>query len=425
MQEQPNQSKGTDAARVPHPGMRFREFVVLMAALMAVNALAIDMMLPALPYIGAELGIADENRRQWVLAAYLLGFGGAQLFLGTLSDRYGRKAILFMSLALYVVCSFTAAFAPSFEILIAARVVQGLGAAASRVITVSIIRDCYSGRQMARVMSLAFIVFLMMPAVAPGIGQLVMLIGPWRWIFAGLGIFATVLMLWVFLRLPETLAPERRLPIELDRIAAALRTVLVTRAAIGYTMAMTFVIGGLFGFINSVQQIFSDVFGWPNLFTAVFAFMALSMASASFINSQIVMRYGMRRISHIALIGYVAVSLLNLAIALSGLHNVWTFAILMCATMFCFGMTTPNFGAMAMEPVGHIAGTASSLQGFISIVGGALAGAFIGQHFNGTTVPLLLGFSALGLAAILVVLWTEHGRLFQPHAQPAPKQPSV
>jgi DHA1 family bicyclomycin/chloramphenicol resistance-like MFS transporter len=398
--------------------MRFREFVVLMAALMAVNALAIDMMLPALPHIGAELGIADENRRQWVIAAYLLGFGGAQLFLGTLSDRFGRRPVLLISLTLYVVCSLIAGFAQSFEILIAARVVQGLGAAASRVLTVSIIRDCYSGRQMARVMSLAFIVFLMMPALAPGLGQFVMLIGPWRWIFDGLGIFAAGLMLWIFLRLPETLAPEKRLSIEFDRIVASLRTVLVTRVAIGYALAMTFAIGGLFGFINSVQQIFADVFGWPNLFTAAFALMALSMAGASFVNSRIVMRFGMRRISHAALIGHAVVSLVSLAMALSGLQTVWTFSIMMCAIMFCFGLTAPNFGAMAMEPVGHIAGTASSLQSFISIVGGALAGSLIGQHFDGSTVPLLFGFSVLSLAAIAVVLWTERGRLFRPHSPP-------
>ena len=420
MQDQANPA--VETAGSPHPGVGFREFVVLMAALMAVNALAIDMMLPALPHIGAELGVADENRRQWVLAAYLLGFGAAQLFLGTLSDRYGRKPTLLTSLAFYIVCSLVAAFASSFEILIAARIVQGLGAAASRVITVSIIRDCYSGRQMARVMSLVFIVFLMMPAIAPGIGQLVMFVGPWRWIFAGLGIFATVLMFWVFLRLPETLAPARRLSIEFDRIVASLRTVFVTRIAIGYTLAMAFVMGGLFGFINSVQQIFADVFGWPNLFTLVFGLMALSMAVASFINSRIVLRFGMRRISHSAAIGYAIASLLNLTLALGGLQSVWSFSILMCATMFCFGLTAPNFGAMAMEPVGHIAGTASSLQSFISIVGGALAGSLIGQHFNGTTVPLLLGFALLSLAAIGVVLVTEHGRLFHPHAQaPQPR----
>ncbi len=186
---------------------------------MAVNALAIDSMLPALPNIVVDLGISDENHRQWVIGAYLLGFGGAQLFVGTLSDRYGRKPVLLASLSLYVVCSLAAAWAQSFDLLIAARIVQGLGAAASRVLTVSIIRDCYSGRRMAQVMSLAFIVFLIMPAVAPALGQGVILAGSWRWIFGGLGVFAAVLIGWVTLRLPGNAGAGKSLPIEVKRIA--------------------------------------------------------------------------------------------------------------------------------------------------------------------------------------------------------------
>lgn len=406
---------------LPHSGIRFREFVVLMAALMAVNALAIDSMLPALPNIGHDLGVSEQNRRQWVIGSYLLGFGGAQLFVGTLSDRYGRKPVLLASLSLYVFCSFAAAWAQSFELLIAARIVQGLGAAASRVLTVSIIRDCYSGRRMAQVMSLAFIVFLIMPAIAPAMGQAVILAASWRWIFGGLGVFAAVLIGWVVLRLPETLAPQNRLPIEIGRIAGAMYTVVTTRVAVGYTLATSLVLGGLFGFINSIQQIFSEVFGWPRLFTAAFAVMALSMAAASFINSRIVLRHGMRRISHAALIGFAVCAFTNLATALSGLQTVWSFSALMAGIMFCFGMSAPNFGAMAMEPVGRIAGTASSLQGFVTIVGGALLGAAIGQSFNGTTVPMLAGFSILSLCAIAVV-WVTEGRLF---SSPPPQTPAA
>ncbi len=386
---------------------------------MAVNALAIDSMLPALPNIGLDLGVSEENRRQWVIGAYLLGFGGAQLFVGTLSDRYGRKPVLLASLLLYVVCSLAAAFAQSFDLLIAARIVQGLGAAASRVLTVSIIRDCYSGRRMAQVMSLAFIVFLIMPAIAPALGQGIILVGSWRWIFGGLGVFAAVLIGWVALRLPETLASENRLPIEIKRIADAMYTVLTTRVAVGYTIATTLVIGGLFGFINSVQQIFSEVFGWPRLFTAAFAVMALSMAAASFVNSRIVLRYGMRRISHAALIGFAICAFSNLALALAGWETVWSFSALTAGIMFCFGMTAPNFGAMAMEPVGRIAGTASSLQGFVTIVGGALLGAAIGQSFNGTTIPMLAGFSILSLIAIAVVRVTERPSTSTPATPPA------
>jgi MFS transporter, DHA1 family, multidrug resistance protein len=409
----------SETEALPHSGINFREFVVLMAALMAVNALAIDSMLPALPNIGADLGVNDENRRQWVIGAYLLGFGGAQLFVGTLSDRYGRKPVLLASLSLYVVCSFAAALAPSFDLLIAARIVQGLGAAASRVLTVSIIRDCYSGRRMAQVMSLAFIVFLFMPAVAPAMGQGVILATSWHWIFGGLGLFAAVLIGWVSLRLPETLAPQNRLPIEVGRIAEAMYTVVTTRVAVGYTLAQCLILGGLFGFINSIQQIFSEVFGWPRLFTVAFAVMALSMAAASFVNSRIVLRYGMRRISHLALIGFAVCAFTNLSMALLGLQTVWSFSALTAGVMFCFGMSAPNFGAMAMEPVGRIAGTASSLQGFVTIVGGALLGAAIGQSYNGTTVPMLAGFFVLSLLAIAVVYVTERKPTDAPATPPA------
>lgn len=408
----------TEPARVPHPGMRFREFVVLMAAMMALNAIAIDSMLPALPHIGEDLGVTEENNRQWVITAYLLGFGFAQLFLGTLSDRFGRKPVLLISFVIYFIGAIASSTAHSFEILIAARVFQGLGAAASRVLTVSIIRDCYSGRVMAKVMSLAFIVFLIVPILAPSIGQVVMLVGPWRWIFDGLGLFAAVLFVWAAWRLPETLHPEDRRPLEFKSVTSAFRTVLTTRISIGYSIAMTFVMGGLFGFINSVQQIFADVFDMPRWFTLIFAAMAGSMAVASFLNSRIVERYGMRRISHTAMFGFAGSAALNLAFALSGFESVWSFSLLLCLTFFCFGLTAPNFGAMAMEPVGHIAGTASSVQGFVTVVGGASLGSVIGQSFNGSTVPLLLGFSVLSVVAIAIVAFTEHGKLFHPHQPP-------
>lgn len=410
----------TEPARVPHPGMRFREFVVLMAAMMALNAIAIDSMLPALPHIGEDLGVTEENHRQWVITAYLLGFGFAQLFLGTLSDRFGRKPVLLISFVIYFIGAIASSTAQSFEVLIAARIFQGLGASASRVLTVSIIRDCYTGRVMAKVMSLAFIVFLIVPILAPSVGQLVMLVGPWRWIFDGLGLFAAVLFVWAAWRLPETLHAEDRRPLEFASVTSAFRTVLTTRVSIGYSIAMTFVMGGLFGFINSVQQIFADVFDMPRWFTLVFAAMAGSMAVASFLNSRIVERYGMRRISHTAMFGFAACAALNLAFALSGFETVWSFSLLLCAAFFCFGLTAPNFGAMAMEPVGHIAGTASSIQGFVTVIGGASLGSVIGQNFNGSTVPLLLGFSVLSLVAIAVVAFTEHGKLFHPH-QPVVK----
>jgi len=403
----------TTAAASKGPG--FAEFVCLIAIMMALNALAIDAMLPALPHIGEDLGVANENTRQWVITAYLLGFGGAQLFYGPLADRFGRRPILFIGIGLYVAFSVLAAFAQSFEWLILSRIGMGLGSAATRVLAVSIVRDRYSGRTMARVMSLSFLVFLGVPILAPTVGQLIMLVAPWRWIFGFFALFGGSFLIWAALRLPETLHPEDRMPIKVKRIAGAFGQALTSRIGMGYTLAMTAISGALFAFINSSQQIFFDVFKSPGLFTTVFAMVAGGIALASVLNSRLVEKLGSRLIAHTALMGFIAFSLLHAVIAYMGHDSLWMFAVLQACKMFCFGFIAGNFGSMAMEPMGHIAGTAASAQGFISTIGGALLGFWIGQHFDGTTVPMTVGFAALGLAALLLVLAAEKGRLFKAH----------
>lgn len=396
----------------------FVEFVCLIALMMALNALAIDSMLPALPHIGADLNVATDNDRQWVVTAYLLGFGGAQLFYGPLADRFGRKPVLLFGVGVYVVFSLLATLAPSFDMLILARIGQGLGSACTRVLAVSIVRDRYEGRTMARVMSFSFLVFLGVPILAPSLGQLIMLVGPWRWIFAGLGLIGVALIVWATLRLPETLKPEDRLPIQFKRLTAAYKIALTDRTAVGYTLAMTAITGALFGFVNSSQQIFADVFHAEAAFPAIFALIAGGIAVASIVNARLVVKLGSRKISHTALIGFTGISAIHALVALSGHETIWTFAILQTLTMFCFGLIAGNFGAMAMETMGHIAGTAASIQGFISTIFGSLLGFAVGQQFNGTTVPMVLGFTVFGLIALAWVLFAERGRLFRSHHAP-------
>ena len=398
----------------PRHGMGFYPFVGLAAALMATNALAIDSMLPALPQMAEALGIAEANQRQWIITAYLLGFGVSQIFYGTISDRYGRRPVLLAGLSVYVVASIAAAFAGSFETMMLARIFQGIVAAAPRVLVVSIVRDCYAGREMARVMSLAMIVFLAVPILAPSLGQAILWIAPWRWIFGVLTTFGAGVMLFVLFKLPETQHPEDRKPIDLRNVSAAFRTTLTSRVGVGYMLAMAFVIGGLFGFINSAQQIFVDVFHAPELFTTIFAGIAMFMAAASLLNSRIVGRLGMRRVSHGALIGYILLTSTHALLAISGHESLASFALFQGGAMFCFGLIGPNFGALAMDPLGHVAGTASSVQGFVTTVVGALLGFYIGQHFDGTIVPITLGFALCGLMALVVVLFVEKGRLFNP-----------
>lgn len=399
------------AAAKKGPG--FPEFVALIAMMMALNALAIDAMLPALPAIGEALGVASENSRQWIITAYLLGFGVSQIIYGPLADRFGRKPILMIGLSIYVVFSVLAACSPTFETLIAARVGTGVGAAALRVLAVSIVRDRYSGRTMARVMSLSFLVFLGVPILAPALGQLILTVAPWPWVFGVLAVGGAAFAVWAALRLPETLHPEDRMPIQVGRVASAFREALTNRRSIGYTLAMTAISGALFGFINSSQQIFFDVFHEPQLFTVVFGAVAGGIAVASLLNARLVERLGSRLISHTALLGFIAMSSVHAAVALAGHETIWTFAILQGLTMFCFGLIAGNFGAMAMEPMGHIAGTASSAQGFISTTGGASLGFLIGQQFDGSTAPMTVGFVAMGLTALIFVLIAERGRLFK------------
>lgn len=399
-------------------GPGFAEFVCLIAVMMALNALAIDSMLPALPAIGQALGVTVENDRQWVVTAYLLGFGIAQLAYGPLADRFGRKPILMIALVIYGLASTAAAFAPTFEALIAARVATGIGAAATRVLAVSIVRDRFSGRTMARVMSLSFLVFLGVPVLAPTLGQLILnvvppALEPWRWIFGVLASAGAMFMLWAGLRLPETLNPNDRLPIQPSRIADAFGQALTNRQAMGYTLASTAITGALFGFITSAQQIFYDVFNAAELFAMMFGVMASGIAVASLLNARLVEKLGSRLLSHGALFGFITMAVIHAGVAISSHETLLSFAILQTLTMFFFGFIAGNFGAMAMEPMGHIAGTASAVQGFISATFGSLLGFFIGQHFDGTTRPFAVGLVVMGLTALIAVLFAEKGQLFR------------
>lgn len=393
-------------------GPGFPEFVCMIALMMALNALAIDSMLPALPDIGEALGVANANSRQWVITAYLLGFGAMQIVYGPVADRFGRKPVIMIGVGVYVLFSLAAMLAPTFETLILARIGQGMGSAATRVLAVSIVRDRYSGRTMARVMSLSFLVFLGVPIIAPSLGQAILLVAPWEAIFGLLAFAGIALMTWTGFRLPETLHPDDRLPIRAGRVAAAFREALTNRISIGYTLAMTAITGALFGFINSSQQIFFDVFHAPGLFTTVFALIAGGIAIASVVNARLVEKLGSRLIGHTALLGFITFGAIHMVVTLSGHETLWTFGILQACTMFCFGLLAGNFGSMAMEPMGHIAGTASSAQGFISTIVGSLTGFLIGQQFDGSVVPMTVGITACGFAALACVLYAERGRLF-------------
>lgn len=398
----------------PHAPLGQREFIVLIAALMSLQALGVDAMLPALPAMGRSLHVVGENTTQWVIASYVFGIGAMQLVYGPLADRYGRRPVLIITMVGFVIASIIASVAATFPLLIAARVLQGAMLASSRVLTTSIVRDCYTGRTMARIMSLAQMLFFVVPILAPTVGSAILLLGPWRWIFWFLALFATVVTAWAAVRMPETLAPDQRRVISVASLTSAWKQTLTNRFSLGYSLASTGMFGSILGYVNSSQQLFADVFHRPDIFPLAFGITAGAMGVMTFANAQLVERFGTRRLSHTALLVLIAISALHLAVEVLGYQTLTNYLVLQAMTMACFGLTGSNFSAMAMEPVGHIAGTASSVQGFVSTVGGATIGIIIGQAFDGTTFPVTTGFLIVAVVALVIVLVTEGGQLFVP-----------
>jgi DHA1 family bicyclomycin/chloramphenicol resistance-like MFS transporter len=392
----------------------FREFLVLIAVMMACQALAVDAMLPALPTIAHAFGLSDENRAQWIVTAYVAGLGLGQLFWGIISDRFGRRSVLLTGLALYAVAALLVGLASSFTTLLSWRFVHGV-AAASVVVARSVVRDLYEGREMARVMSLTFIVFIMIPIIAPSIGQAILVLAPWRYLFVVFSVFGCIVWLWALLRLPETLHPKYRLTLTVDHVLQATKRVLGNRISLFYTLALTTMFGSILAYVGMVQQIFAEVFHRPGMMPGMFALCAAALGVVSFVNSRIVERIGMRIVSQIGLLIFIAVTAIHTLVAAFGLEGLPTFVVLQAATMGCIGLIMANFGAMAMEPMGAVAGVAASLQGCISTAGAAMVGALIGRQFNGSTLPLALGAAACGLLALLFVLVAEQWRLFRPH----------
>jgi len=409
-------SAGASARPAREPS--FAEFVLIIAVMMALGSMSIDNLLPAFGYIQHDFSLASANEVQLILTVYMAGFAIMQLFYGPVSDIIGRKPTLTIGLVVFAIGSLIALFAPNFELLLVARLIQGMGAAATRILSVAIVRDRYEGREMARVMSFTMMIFIIVPVFAPAIGSLFLLFGSWHAIFVSMLVMAVVIAVWFGKRMPETLHPEYRMPFSFERIAAGAKRCVQERATVGYSTAIGLMFGALMAYIGSSQQIFeTEVYGLGHVFPLVFGVIAAAMGVASFVNIRLVRRLGMRRISHVSLCGHVLMSLFMVASAywFDGKPPILLFALNLAICQFLFSLTMPNFNTMAMEPLGDIAGTASSMIGFYTTIMGTLIGMAIGQAFDGTVLPLAAGFLATGVLSLGVVFWTERGRLFAPH----------
>jgi len=386
------------------PATQFKEFVALMAVSMSLVALGIDSMLPALSQIAIDLGVAHANDRQLVITILFLGLAIGQLVYGPVSDSVGRRAPIFVGFTLFIIGSLIAAWAATFEGLLVGRFLQGLGAAGPRIITTAIVRDRAEGREMARIMSLVMMVFILVPAIAPALGQLVLLVADWRMIFYFLMVFCIFTAVWFFLRQPETLLPDQRKSFDIRSLVSSAMQVLKNRSTVIYTIASGFIFGAFIGFLNSAQQILQELYGLGEQFPFYFAVLALTIGLASWCNSALVIRFGMRLLCGLALKWITALSVLFLLYSWLQPPSLFLFMGFLVCIFFAVGILFGNFNAMAMEPLGHVAGMASSLIGSITTLISLTLGYLIGFAYNGSVLPLVIGFVCLSVLSQFLML---------------------
>ena len=375
---------------------------------MALTALSIDAMLPALPQIGIDLGVASPNDRQLVISLIFLGQAVGQLFFGPLSDKTGRKPAIYAGYALFIAGSLVSVFSVNFSMMLFGRTLQGIGVSAPRAVSMALVRDQYEGRRMARVMSFAMTVFILVPMIAPTIGQGILSFAGWRSIFGSFILFALVTIIWFALRMPETLALENRIPFSLERIIRSIGEILKIRPAIGYTLAAGILNGVFLGYLNSAQQIFQEQYALGDLFPLYFATISLSLGTASFLNARLVMRYGMDKLVRLALrtVFGLAVVFLGISFVLAGHPPLWVLMVYLMLSFFCTGIVFGNINALAMQPLGHLAGLGAAIVGSLSTLISMLLGMWIGQSYNGTILPLVIGMTVLSGITIFVVRWS-------------------
>lgn len=402
----------TEPAHKPDKHHASVEFVVLMAVMSSLIAFSIDAMLPALPQIASDLGIARENDRQLIVTTLFLGLALSQLVYGPVADTIGRKPTIYWGFAIFLVGTLMCTFSGNFEIMLLGRFLQGIGAAGPRIVSIALIRDLYSGREMAKVLSLVTTVFIVVPVIAPSIGQGILFFAEWRMIFGVLLLQGIVGLVWFAWRQPETLPLERRASFSLRRIAMAFREACSNRFTLGYTITAGLIFGAFIGYLTSTQQILQEQYGLGEMFPLYFGANAFAFGAASLVNAKLVMRFGMRRL---AATGLVASSLLSIVFFVvtmltAGHPPLWSLMAYLLAIFFSVGILFGNFNALSMEPMGHIAGIAAAVIGSLTTLISTVLGNILGQAYDGTVRPMVFGFAVLTIASTAVMAYVERGR---------------
>ena len=395
--------------KAPQKPLSSVEFISLLALMISIIALATDMMLPALEIIGKDLNVANPNDTQLIISSLFLGLAVGNILAGPLSDSYGRKPVIYFGYLVFIIGCVLSAFATNLTLMLTGRVLQGFGAAFPRIASLALVRDGHEGRAMARIMSIVMAVFIVVPAIAPAVGQAVLIVSNWRAMFTLLMMMAIFTLIWFALRQPETLAVEDRRKLSLSNILSGIKEAASIRAALGYSIAAGFIFGAFLGYLSSAQQIFQVAFGVGNLFPIYFGGAALSIGAASILNSKMVMRYGMRLLTKRALVCTIIISIAFLvpSIMMSGVPPLWLFMLWLLMNFFCMGIMFGNFNALAMEPLGHMAGLGAAFVGSLSTFISLPLGWAVGYYFDGGVLPLVSGFAICGLASLAIMHWTE------------------
>ncbi len=387
-----------------------KEFIALMATLMAMVAFTIDTILPALSAIAYDMGVVQGNRRQYVLIIVFLGINIGTFVFGPLSDAIGRKRPILIGGSLFFVGSILGTYTHNFDVLLLARFLQGLGISAMQVISIAIIRDQYKGDAMARISSFVMTAFIIAPCIAPLIGQLIISHGSWRFIFVFLLVMAVISTSWFWMRQHETLHPEKRIPFRYKTFLSGIIEVVTHRTTLPYAIASGLLFGAFMGYLVSSQQIFQDIYGVGALFPIYFAILALTFGSATFINGTLVLKFGMRTLCHYGLFSIWGISICVLIIVYIFDISIFPLPIflgVLCLYFFWEGLSFGNLNAIAMEPMGHIAGIATSIIGFIRGAVGITTGYLVGNAFDQTIIPLFIGLFICPTLCILLVMWSN------------------